>query len=193
MASVPKSKNSASCYKTSNNKYFRCPPRMDDGRHFTDYRPNCHVNNLVRTNNAVINSHNYRMFLTHNGHKLMTLNRGYASEKNSCGPCQEPYHQGTMLPEQSVQVCDNKSCNTDFVNKNGLGLGRRYDTDSQQCGNWPDKLPVNKPYNCCADTSSLFNYYNHMDAKAQGELQVRNTVPGGGNRMGGGDPVAFNL
>ena len=33
-----------------------------------------------------------------------------------------------------------KSCNTDFVNKNGLGLGRRYDTDSQQCGNWPDKL-----------------------------------------------------
>ena len=49
----------------------------------------------------------------------MTLNRGYASEKNSCAPCQEPYHQGTMLPEQSVQVCNNKSCNTDFVNKNG--------------------------------------------------------------------------
>ena len=106
----------SSCYKTSNNKYFKCPPRMDDGRHFTDYRPNCHVNNLVRTNNAVINSHNYRMFLTHNGQKLMTLNRGYASEKNSCAPCQEPYHQGTMLPEQSVQVCNNKSCNTDFVN-----------------------------------------------------------------------------
>ena len=22
------------CYKTSNNKYFSCPPRMDDGRHY---------------------------------------------------------------------------------------------------------------------------------------------------------------
>ena len=54
------------CHKTSNNKYFNCPPRMDDGRHFTDYRPSCHVNNLVRSNNAVLNSHEYRMFLTHN-------------------------------------------------------------------------------------------------------------------------------
>ena len=43
-----------SCYKTSNNKYFKCPPRMDDGRHFTDYRPNCHVNNLVRANNKIL-------------------------------------------------------------------------------------------------------------------------------------------
>ena len=29
------------CYKTSNNKYSDCPPRMADGRHFTDFRPNC--------------------------------------------------------------------------------------------------------------------------------------------------------
>ena len=36
------------CKKTSNNKYFNCPPRMDDGRHFTDYRPNDRVNNLIR-------------------------------------------------------------------------------------------------------------------------------------------------
>ena len=28
------------CHKTTNNKYFQCPPRMSDGRHFTDYRSN---------------------------------------------------------------------------------------------------------------------------------------------------------
>ena len=42
-----------SCHKTSDNKHFDCPPRMDDGRHFTDYRSNCHINNLVRSNNAM--------------------------------------------------------------------------------------------------------------------------------------------
>ena len=50
-----------SCYKACNNKHFNCPPRMDDGRHFTDYRPNCHVNNLVRGNNAVLNSHEFEI------------------------------------------------------------------------------------------------------------------------------------
>ena len=44
---------------------------MADGRHFTDYRPNCHANNLVRANNAVLNSHEYRMFLTHNANKII--------------------------------------------------------------------------------------------------------------------------
>ena len=38
---------------TSNNKYFDCPPRMDDARHFTDYRPNRDVNNKIRHNNKI--------------------------------------------------------------------------------------------------------------------------------------------
>ena len=183
----------SSCYKTSNNKYAKCPPRMDDGRHFTDYRPNCHINNLVRANNAILNSHQYRMFLQHNGDKLMNLNRTYACQKNCCGPCAPEYNQGTMLSEQSVQQCNNRSCNTDFVNKSGLGVGRKYDTESQKCGNWPSALPVNQLSSCCADSNSLFNYYNHMDTKAQGELVVRNTVPSGGAAMSGGDPQAYNL
>ena len=182
-----------SCYKACNNKHFNCPPRMDDGRHFTDYRPNCHVNNLVRGNNAVLNSHEYRMFLTHNANKLMDLNRTYTTQKNGCGPCMKPYNTGTMLPEQTVQVCNNKSCNSDFVNDKGLGLGRRYDNNSTNCGDWPKELPVNQHSNCCAPNNKLFNYYNHMDRKSQGELVVRNASPGGGNLMEGGDPQAYNL
>ncbi len=31
---------SYACYKTGDNRYNDCPPRMADGRHFTDFRPN---------------------------------------------------------------------------------------------------------------------------------------------------------
>lgn len=183
----------SSCHKTSNNKYSKCPPRMDDGRHFTDYRPNCHINNLVRSNNGILNSHQYRMFLQRNSDKLMNLNRTYASQKNGCGPCQEEYNTGTMLPEQSRQQCNSRSCNTDFVNQNGLGLGRQYDSDSQKCGDWPSGVSSGNSSNCCADTNSLFNYYNHVDTKAQGELVSRHTMPSGGKAMSGGDPEPYNL
>ena len=43
-----------------------CPPRMSDGRHFTDFRPNCTINNMLRVQNKVANSYEYRMFLTRN-------------------------------------------------------------------------------------------------------------------------------
>ena len=47
---------SSACYKTSDNKFFDCPPRMADGRHFTDYRPECYVNDLIRADNNVNNN-----------------------------------------------------------------------------------------------------------------------------------------
>ena len=135
------------CYKTSNNKYFKCPPRMDDGRHFTDYRPNCHTNNLVRTNNKIQNSFQYRMFLTRNANKLMTLNKTYNSQKNSCGPCQKPYNKGTMLPEATVVSCDKSNCYASVNDNNGLGQGRNYGNDVS-C-NWSNNdLSVNQESNC---------------------------------------------
>ena len=56
----------SNCYKTSNNKYANAPPRMDDGRHFTDYRPNCFLNNRLQVDNNVPNSYEMRLFLTRN-------------------------------------------------------------------------------------------------------------------------------
>ena len=41
----------------NNPKYTIRPPRMDDGRHFTDYRPNCFVNNLIQTQNRITDSY----------------------------------------------------------------------------------------------------------------------------------------
>ena len=62
------------CYRTSNNKFFNAPPMMADGRNFTDYRPQCDVNNGLINENKLPNSHEYRMFLTQNAEKLMAVN-----------------------------------------------------------------------------------------------------------------------
>ena len=176
-----------SCHKTSDNKHFDCPPRMDDGRHFTDYRTNCHINNLVRSNNAISNSHQYRMFLTHNGERLMNLNRAYATQKNNCGDCDE-----TMLPEQTSTSCDANSCNTQMRNPSGLGNGRNNGSNSD-CENLSKNVRKNNLSSCCANSNDLFNYYNHADTLAQGNSGKRNTVPSGGKVMQGGDPEPFNL
>ena len=92
------------CYRTSNNKYFQAPPRMDDSRHFTDYRPDCHVNNLIKNDNKVFNSYEYRLFLTRNAEKLMDANRQYAFLKNGVSECKMPYNQGTMLPLSLIHI-----------------------------------------------------------------------------------------
>jgi len=54
---------SNTCNKTSNNKYFDCPARMDDGRIFTDYRPSSSVDDMIRYSNNVMSSYEYRQFL----------------------------------------------------------------------------------------------------------------------------------
>jgi hypothetical protein len=180
----------SSCHKASNNKHFGCPPRMSDGRHFTDYRPNCHVNNLVRANNDLNTSFQNRLFLTQNASKLIQMNRKYACQKNCCGPCKEPYHEGTMLQEHTVNKCSKDGCKSEVLFENGLGQGRVYSEDHGKCENLTH--PKNSS-NCCADTHNLFNYYNHIDSKAQGELLPRKTVPGGGDAMRGGDPVPYNM
>ena len=125
--------------------------------------------------------------------KFIDLNRTYATQKNSCGPCQEPYHQGTMLGEQTMKKCDKHLCTSDVINKEGLGQGRHYSNNHGKCDEWPKNLPNKQPYSCCAETNDLFNYYNHVDTKAQGELVPRNSIPSGGKWTDGGDPAPFNL
>ena len=71
----------------NNPKYQGCPARMSDGRHFTDYRPNCHLNGLIQSQNNIKNSYHYRNFLQDNGSKLMDMNKNHAINKNYCDSC----------------------------------------------------------------------------------------------------------
>lgn len=173
------------CYKTSDNKFFGCPPRMADGRHFTDYRPNCYVNNLVKAENGIQNSFQYRLFLSQNADQLMDINRGHACQKNCCSPCQEPFQQGTLLPEETKQVCDKHSCRFIPNDQNGLGLGRVY--SNEKCDNLPEAWPVNQQANSCITPQDAHNFYP-LDRNVYNTVQ-RLTVQGGAIPVKeGGDP-----
>jgi hypothetical protein len=105
------------CNKTSNNKYFNCPARMNDGRAFTDYRSSSSVDDMIRYSNNVMSNYEYRQFLIHNADKIMKVNNQYTSEKMGCTDC-------NAKPIPFTTVCDvNKQisrCNV--VNPQGVGL-----------------------------------------------------------------------
>lgn len=86
------------CYKTSNNKYPDCPAIMDDGRAFTDYRPSCYINDVIRVTNGINSSYGYRQFLQHNATQLMDTIRMYNIKKNGCSPC-------SAVPVQCETLC----------------------------------------------------------------------------------------
>lgn len=177
------------CYKTTNNKFFNCPPRMSDGRHFTDYRPSCDVNNLIISNNGTVSNFDYRMFLIENAEKLMDINRMYTVEKNSCGPCKEPYNEGTMLPEKTVVKCDGNTCKNSVNVLNGLGQGRKY-SDNTDCGkDW--SFPKNVPASKCAQSQDVFDYYNSADVRDKAKKFERYTSQSGGIALSGGDPSQY--
>ena len=75
------------CDLTSNNKYFDCPARMDDGRIFTDYRPSSDVENMIVMSNKIQSSYDYRQFLIHNGNNIVTINNQYTKNKVGCNSC----------------------------------------------------------------------------------------------------------
>ena len=175
------------CYKTSNNKYFNCPPRMADGRHFTEYRPGCHIENSIRSENNINNGYQYRLFLTQNANALMESNRAYACQKNCCGPCKKPYETGTMLPEETRVKCDGNQCETIFNQKGGLGQGRIYSEHKYDL--LPENMPVNQKNNYCTPPEDNFRYY---PTSSNYDNITRLTVPGGGKDLSGGDNSIYN-
>lgn len=151
---------------------------MDDARHFTDYRPNCHINNLVRANNKLTNQQEYRTFLTNHAEELMRINRAYACQKNCCGPCSKD----TAVPHQTVTKCTKEGCVTEVVHKNGLGEGRDYGATSSQSGcKWEAQAP---PTNSCFSEQDRFRYHDGVSA-AEAESFPRDTVPSGGKVLSG--------
>ena len=185
----------STCYKTSDNKFMDCPPRMADGRHFTDYRPNCHTNNLLRADNEIGNSFQYRSFLTENAETLMDKNREIACAKNCCTPCAssplgvEGFNNGTMLPEKYIQECNEHTCKVVLNDVNGVGTGRRYYTnDVNDCGTMPGAWPKDQKTNNCASPLDNFAYLGDLEKEMMPKM-LRVAVPHGGDVLSGGDPA----
>lgn len=174
-----------SCYKTSNNRNYDCPPRMSDGRHFTDYRPNCELTQMVRVDNNLNNSYQYRLFLQMNAEALANADRKDACLKNCCTPCMESFDgsdSSTMLPEAYLVSCDGRGCNRTLVNAAGLGDGRLYYSAPPSC---PDLMPAASPSrnNNCVSQHDQFRYAGEWVPPSQ---MARLTVPSGGDAMSGG-------
>lgn len=185
----------STCYKTSDNKFMDCPPRMADGRHFTDYRPNCHTNNLLRADNEIGNSFQYRSFLAENASTLMDKNREIACSKNCCTPCAssplgvEGFNNGTMLPEKYIQECNEHTCKVVLNDVNGVGTGRRYYTNNvNECGDMPGAWPKNQETNNCASPLDNFAYLGDLEKEMMPKM-LRVAVPHGGDVLSGGDPA----
>lgn len=109
-----------------------CPPRMADGRLFTDYRPRCDIN--LQYAAPMAGSWDYRQYLIHNGDKIIEANRAAAVSHAGCAPCVQPYDQGTMAPEADRVVCDKVSCarvRPPKASPFGIGTGRDYGTTEQ--------------------------------------------------------------
>jgi hypothetical protein len=182
----------STCIKTSDNKYYGCPPRMSDARSMTDYRPECHINDMIRADNNISNSYQYRQFLQQNADQLMDRNRQLACEKNCCTPCSETKEgfESTALPEKYMWVSDGRITKAVMNNPNGIGHGRKYYTFSQDqdCTMLPSAWPGSKQ-NDCTGGLDKFHYLGTNDRVDLTTQRV--SVPGGGMISEAGDPSVF--
>jgi len=119
------------CNKTSNNKYFDCPARMDDGRTFTDYRSNNTVDDMIRYSNNVMSSYEYRQFLINNANNIMNVNTQYTNDKLSMSNCTAP-----EIPFKTICDVNKQYSNCSTNDLNGIGIQ-----------NVVDKNVVNKSLN----------------------------------------------
>ena len=103
--------------KVSDNFHADIPARMADGRHFTDYRANCILNNGLSKN---MNSWEYRLFLTKNGSNISGNMVSELEQKTKCSTCKVT----SVLPVKTVQNCNRGQCSMKEVNPDGLGLDR---------------------------------------------------------------------
>ena len=83
----PSGSASPTCARASDNYWRNCPPMMSDGRHFTDYRPQCTVNSQLNVDNGIVLGIDQRMLLTRNATQFMGEIRGYVTRRNACTAC----------------------------------------------------------------------------------------------------------
>ena len=103
-----------------------CPFRMSDGRNFTDYRTRCTIDYETKVRNSFQSSYDQRQFLIQNASNIMTENSRVAASMNACSGCFPKNAPGTMLPEKNFVQCNDKFCQFNMSNPNGLGTGRIY-------------------------------------------------------------------
>lgn len=96
-----------------------CPHMSDGGRMFTDFRPRCN-----KITNQGMSSYDMRMHLINNADKLINADRADLHTRLGCAPCFCYEQPGTVPPNQSELVCNNRTCALKMTNPCGVGTGR---------------------------------------------------------------------
>ena len=76
-----------------------CPPKMSDGRHFTDYRPSGYVHDLILKQNGITNSFDLKSLMTTRALDLQKINKDYYENRNACHSC-----KGYYIPDPNGHV-----------------------------------------------------------------------------------------
>ena len=105
-------------HDATDNKYEDCPPRMSDGRQFTDYRPRCEA--VFGGLPQPMSSYEYRMFLTSHAEDIINKNRDIATLRSSCDWCDS--RERTAPPFRTSQRCDDRVCTFEKVCGRGIGV-----------------------------------------------------------------------
>ena len=74
------------CYNGSNNQYYNYPPFMNDGRNFTDLRPEAIINETIRDNQNINTNWKYRKYLQEHSSELIEANKLMACDECSACP-----------------------------------------------------------------------------------------------------------
>ena len=106
--------------KVTDNVELGFPARMADGRQFTDYRPNCYLNNDLGQN---MGSWQYRTFLIRNAQKIHEDFYKIQEQNSACTNC-----KNAPIPDVKTEVdCTKQNiCYYKIKDENGLGQGRIY-------------------------------------------------------------------
>lgn len=106
--------------------YFQtCPPKMSDGRLFTDYRTAVRREEYIKYVNKILRDDDYRMFLQQGAEKIMDNEWKFLKQNNSCfvNECVHNYPT-RVIPEmfnqekRNYDMLANKSRNIKFECKN---------------------------------------------------------------------------
>jgi hypothetical protein len=133
--------------------------------------------------------------MTQNAEELIKHNAAEAYMRTACGPCDEPYDRGHMLPEQDEQVCDARKCTFRVTDPFGLGRSRMYDEDMEQKAKKAfleakarEQQWFKNKAECCGTNLEEMQYFP-INGQVQQEYG-RYAIPSGGMMMTGGNRLS---
>lgn len=74
-----------------------CPPKMSDGRHMTDYKPNTQLNEQIKYINGIVRDDEYRMMLQENASKIADREWSILRQTKSCWKNECVHNFGTSI------------------------------------------------------------------------------------------------